>query len=170
MSVTYRTQYVMAAFDPGPTWTGYALLNIGIDPLKVVHFELIEGAHVATDYFNLNNLVGRAHLVALERSKVHKLFDKVSPFNICEMMYVTGRIAQMAAARGTHLIELTPMEWRHALTGRGSPTDAVIKAAVLRQMPKLPKTNNHVRDAVGLGMVAAWMVKSAGTLVVPQPV
>lgn len=51
--------------------------------------------------------------------------------------------------------------WRKRLAGKANASDTEVKAALLRlvrggQLASLPKTNEHVRDAIGVALWAWW--------------
>jgi Holliday junction resolvasome RuvABC endonuclease subunit len=73
---------------------------------------------------------------------------------------VAGGLAWLAEGETLRVIELPAAAWRQTLVGRPHAKDAVIKLAVERLVTGLPaRTNVHVRDALGLAIVASWILR-----------
>ncbi len=57
------------------------------------------------------------------------------------------------------VLGVSPEEWRKWLTGKRNPSDAVIKQALESRLALPKRTNEHVRDALG---VALWLSSGPG--------
>lgn len=51
--------------------------------------------------------------------------------------------------------DLTAGDWRVAVVGRRSPSDAQVAAALKLACANLPRTNEHARDAIGVAIAVA---------------
>lgn len=71
---------------------------------------------------------------------------------------IAGRVEGLLMARKLAYETTTARIWRAALCGRAAATDAQVKTALTLRC-EMGKTNNHVRDAVG---VAIWAGMRAG--------
>lgn len=63
----------------------------------------------------------------------------------------------LAFGKGIPVLGITASEWRLAVIGKRSPSDAEVKRTVTSLVDGLPRTNEHVRDATGLAILAARM-------------
>ena len=74
---------------------------------------------------------------------------------------LAGRILGVGRERGMSVVEASAREWRRAIVGKANASDVLIKAVVHKRVRGVPRTNEHVRDAIGMGLYAA--MKSRGT-------
>jgi Holliday junction resolvasome RuvABC endonuclease subunit len=73
---------------------------------------------------------------------------------------VAGGLSWLAEGEGLLVVELPAAAWRQTLVQRPHAKDAVIKLAVERLVTGLPaRTCVHVRDALGLAVVASWILR-----------
>ena len=74
---------------------------------------------------------------------------------LCLSNWIGGLLAGFAGADGLRVVTCTAAEWRSALVGSRSPSDAEVKQAVRLRIPNWPaKSNAHQRDAAGCALWA----------------
>ena len=74
-----------------------------------------------------------------------------------------GEIVATARHIGLDVLEVTAAQWRRAVVGGKSPSDARIKAVVSRVVKGMPtRSNAHERDALGCAVFGArwWKVQT----------
>lgn len=151
----------LLAVDPGPSSCGWA------------HVRMVDGrAHYidggkfdSTRTYFVNVLEGWAtDVVAIEMPEgfIHEPF-RGPP--LLQTARVAGGIEWECDRRGLRTITLSATSWRKTLCGGARPGDGVIADVVRANVAGLPAlTNVHVRDALGLAIVAGWIaIGSAGT-------
>lgn len=162
----------VVAFDPGPTECGWAIVQAGAAAMRgMVAF--VEGGKVDSKMAELLAVVRRAvrgevqPLVALEapsgfifesgskRGEGHGAIGK----QLLATAMVAGEIKGLVRTPGRDLplVAVNAATWRRAVCGRNNADNHLVEAAVSRLTIGLPKrTNNHLRDAVGLAIFASW--------------
>lgn len=150
--------------DPGPTKTAWSLIEMG--PNGMAHY-VGSGMLLSTDPDAFRaKLAGAASvgaLVAVELPTALHPRAGADPANLfarskqlLATMKVGASIATEARSAGLEVVELSAGQWRHALTGKNNASNPLIERAVRMFTTGFPtKSNEHVRDALGLAIVAA---------------
>ncbi len=140
--------------DPGPTHTGFALLDFSI-PSSPVWFMGGTCDDVETVFDTLEGGNARPDLMCIERPRA--LHDPMANVQVMATAWAGGIVVGLARGRGFTVQEVGQNEWRQALVGhskRGDNVDHKVEAALrllVRQMPK--RTNVHARDAAGVACI-----------------
>ncbi len=154
--------------DPGPTHTGWALLDFAI-PSAPVWFgggtcEEIEdvfdsfGARRPIPVSPFSHELGepeRLDLVCIERPRA--LHNPMANVQLMATAWAGGIVVGLARARGLIVQEVGQNEWRQALVGhskRGEKVDPKVADHLrmhVRQMPE--RSSVHARDAAGVAIV-----------------
>lgn len=175
---------ILLAIDPGSKRAGYA--RVKVEPLgQRCHF-LDAGMMPSTRDALLGYLaehavdagaVERPAGFAFELSRVGALLETSYAAGLMSGVLQahaqeTGRVGEYKT--GVPVLELSAQVWRRELCGshreraekRGSAGDAEVRRFVEHFVRGLPKrTNEHVRDALGLALVAARrLTKAAGAV------
>lgn len=84
---------------------------------------------------------------------------------LIDTAYMAGAISACARAAACRVVEMRPETWRAAIGAarktKGTDQDALVKAAVRSLITGWPKrSNDHVRDAAGVGLAAYWQVRA----------
>lgn len=168
--MTDRTIRVLA-FDPGKH-LGFSVIHYhraDIRPLFLNGGEISPTPEVIGEVFE--RYVQRGDLVAIEGEEpgkakpAHKIrkggrvVDISGPLQ--DMMRVAGLIQGIAVGRGCDVVWMPARKWRRALTGRANASDQLVATKLPLFVGGLPvKTNEHLRDAIGVGygalMQARW--------------
>jgi Holliday junction resolvasome RuvABC endonuclease subunit len=153
---------ILAAFDPGSTRTGWSRLYVhgGAGTGAPITCAFLDGGHVVNDLGVIGACIGNAELVAIERVRGVAYGPKGAGIvpHLIEASYACGGIAWLARSLGRRVLELTARDWRGVVLNKPHASDAEVKEAIARLVRGLPKrTNAHVRDAVGVGLGAAWL-------------
>jgi len=146
------TSHTILGIDPGPTdgAHGWALLRMagarprylrgGHDALSVVLAQVVAlpaGSRVAVE--------------TPEGYVWHKARGKALLSTATAAGYFAGR----ARAQGLALVTPSAQVWRRAVCGKGTVGDADVALVVKRLVDGIPRTNAHVRDAIGVALLAA---------------
>jgi hypothetical protein len=114
-------------------------------------------------------ILARDTLVAVETpSRVHlrAASGGITPSMASGLLFVKGIAVALASAvaslDGVSFAYCDAATWRKRVVGRPNASDAQVKAALERavrakQLAELPRTNCHVRDAIGVALWAADM-------------
>jgi Holliday junction resolvasome RuvABC endonuclease subunit len=155
------------AWDPGPTKSAYALVEVAGRGEMARHRYHSCGMVESTASAMLEIVEGYAKqkmvdVVAIEHA-VHthpsKTASRAALMGRAKQLMATTRIEgiieTLCVAKGLPVRPLPATVWRRELTGRAQATDARVKEHVSMVVSRLPKrTNVHVRDAIGLAVVA----------------
>lgn len=145
------------AFDPGPTTCGYAIAEHGRDAGNRVRF--LAGGEVSSDAAMLGQTLGcgaGVDAVCVETPAGY-VYEKFRGPTLIETARVAERIAILAGVRGTRVVQMSAAQWRKALCSKANADDKRIKRAVQMVTTDLPsRTNEHLRDALGLAIVVLW--------------
>ncbi|WP_394849608.1 hypothetical protein LZC95_19425 [Pendulispora brunnea] len=147
----------IAAFDPGPRWTGFACVTMHGGAGRPVRFVYREGRKMESTPEQINWCFALGvDLVAVE-SVDGVPYEDVRAAKLMETNGVARAIEWLALGRGLPVERLSARAWRSPLCGRGNASDDQIARVVALHIRELPRrTNVHVRDALGLAVVAGW--------------
>jgi Holliday junction resolvasome RuvABC endonuclease subunit len=150
--------------DPGPRLSGYAILRS--DRQRVLY----EGGGTCSSDFEslkrLVQLVAPDAILAVEvPGQIHPNAARTGPGflyargkQLLATRAVASEILTIGKMLGRRVLQLSAQQWRRALCGRGVvgvPNDKHVKAALRLLVPSMPaRSNNHLRDAIGIGWVA----------------
>ena len=149
--------------DIGPEQSGVAIVQV--EPAG--RSRLVVGCLLTFDEVVAQLEKDTFDLVAIEcPEEVHQGFVRMygaaglrrASQGIGDCKRVAGRIEGLLMARKAAYETTTARVWRKALCGTPTATDAQVKAAMTLRC-EMGRTNNHVRDAVG---VAIWAGMRAG--------
>ena len=152
---------IVLGVDPGLTATGYAVLDVGNGQTHVRASGCAKSpskhaleARVRAIYDELAAVVAqwRPELAVLEGLYSEYRYPRTAIL----MGHVRGVICLAADQTGARVLEVSPAEVKHALTGSGRATKDQIKRAVTRMLSlaEAPKSE-HVCDALALALVGA---------------
>jgi Holliday junction resolvasome RuvABC endonuclease subunit len=147
---------IVMGFDPGPTWTGWATIEISGNLLP----QFIDGGKVKSLPDSFDELIherGRIDLIAIERCGM--AFRAAAANALIRTSEIAGLLHGLALwSSVTGVVLQTSFEVRKALIGKRNASDAEVKMALQNTVLGLPKTNAHVRDAIAVAVVAwrAW--------------
>lgn len=152
---------LILGIDPGPKLHGYAL----------IHATRARRVHVASGKCDSSEMLARirtpvghpegAQLVAVERAvRILGGFDSPQRARaIAEQMFAAqfhaGTFFNQAAGRA---ITIEAAKWREGIIGMSSPSDAQVRAVILRLVEGWPKTSSageHACDAAGIALAAS---------------
>ena len=68
---------------------------------------------------------------------------------------IAGLLGGLCMATGIEVVWMYPRHWRKIVVGKGAVKDAAVADGLARYI-ELPRTNNHVRDAIGVAMATVW--------------
>ena len=156
-----HTAMIVLGIDPGLSSTGYALLEVGNGRPRVHEFGCAKSSsrqpietRVRSIYDELLSVASRwrPELAVLEG-----LYSEYAyPRTAILMGHVRGVICLAVAQAGARVMEVSPAEVKHALTGSGRASKEQIKRAVTRMLSLLePPDSEHVCDALALALVGA---------------
>jgi Holliday junction resolvasome RuvABC endonuclease subunit len=155
---------LLVGVDPGPTKTAIGLISrLPGARARYLRAELVASA--APVLMAWLRSCGGPDEVLVCREKVRRVFvgptsSRAETIGRSNHLIATAAVgaAFVGAAQeaGYRVLELPAETIRKQLTGRLSPSDATIKAALGGRVEGLPsRTNNHQRDAVAAALVAA---------------
>lgn len=127
--------------DQRPQW-----VNAGHDPAGLI--------------VDLMELASDLDAVVVERpTRVHR---EEAGMPLLETAFAAGEFHGRALSVGRQASTLSAENWRTAVVGLRSPSDAQVKAALARLLDLPARSNAHERDACGVGV--GWALRS-GALV-----
>jgi len=153
------------AWDPGPTRSAWAIVGEGPGGLgSYVGSGVVLSADV--DGWR-GRLAWAAESVAVVGVEVPEALHPRAGASLGNLfarsrqLLATARVAATIAAegrvKGLQVLELSAGKWRHALTGRNNASGERIRGAIGLYCAGVPgRTNEHTRDAIGLGLVTLW--------------
>jgi Holliday junction resolvasome RuvABC endonuclease subunit len=162
---------IILSVDPGSKACHYSIVRPG-PPGRVV---FVTCGEVASDPAEFAALIRRC---VTDHEITHFAIEWVFGYShgkersaaLIETNGEAGTLRGIAYAEGFTALRVPAVNWRRSLVANGTADDAVIKRAVTALVVGLPtRTNEHVRDALGLGVVAmrwvnprvegGWLVK-----------
>jgi Holliday junction resolvasome RuvABC endonuclease subunit len=163
--VSATAQRLCLSWDPGPTRSAFAIVSEGARGMSVF---VNAGLLKSDDHYAIQaKLAEAAHAGAIVAVEIPTALHPRAGASVANLLarskqlLATSRVAATIAAdargMGLKVIELPASKWRHAITRKSNASDAVIKRAVTMYCAGLPaRSNAHVRDAIGLGLVTLW--------------
>lgn len=142
------------AFDPGPNLCAWAYLEGEGDRVRY-----LAHGRAASDPARLAVVIAahEADLVAVEAMGGWQ----PAPGRFLDLQrtaVVAGMLVGLAHPKPTFTLPANAPgaldSWRYRLTGVKRARDADVRRALLRALPDLPRSDEHVRDAAGLAVVA----------------
>lgn len=155
------------ALDPGPTSTGYALVQGGLTP----RVRFIEGGQIdssCSTFLDLVRDLGGITAVAVERPAGY-VYDPVRGKHVVATSNVAGGLAWAAQSLGLAVYEIPAGGVRKTLLGKTrlgfkqakGDMDRAVKDALPLFVDALPaRSNSHVRDAIAVAVAANFVVLS----------
>lgn len=152
---------IVLGIDPGLTATGYAVLETGHGRthVRACGCARTNGRHslearVRTIY---DELLAVSTRWQPEIAVLEGLYAEYSyPRTAILMGHVRGVICLAADQAGAKVVEVSPAEVKHALTGSGRATKDQIKRTITRMLAlSEPPDSEHVCDAIALALVGA---------------
>ncbi len=145
------------AFDPGEHSTGWCLLESAITRGFARY---LDGGNVESTKSAFRTLIATIEptrtICAIEAPSGH-IHEHVRGAALLATARVAGWIGGIAFSQEAKTIEVSASKWRLAICGKTNPSDAIVKLAVSRYTVGMPaRSNAHVRDALGCGIVAMW--------------
>lgn len=153
---------IVLGFDPG-AWVGYALVDIGPRVpvlLRAGKLRYDRDRSEVSGQELLEQALGEPRsvdLVAIE--KVVQVYPRQgfsTPMAtaIANATRIEGRLFEAARTKNLETSGATAKEWRYAITGLISPSDAAIKSVLSRRVTIAPgeRMSAHARDALGVSL------------------
>jgi len=143
--------------DPGPTKSGYALLDFTIKSAPIwVDAGTSEdvGALLDTTYEAGPNM-----LVVVEQPRA--VHNPMANVQVMRTAWAAGEIYGYARAKGFNVLAVGVNEWRIAFVGHsraGDNADHKVEAELRRHVREMPpRSSSHARDAAGVACIGARM-------------
>lgn len=150
------------AFDPGPTSTGFAVVaTVAVGNVR--RHTYVDGGQCSSTPEGFAAVLEAfpGVRVAIEQVAGYA-YEQARSAQLIATARVGGLLEGLARSDGRAVQTIAAGQWRKSLCGRSSADDATIKRAVGVFVVGLPKrTNVHVRDALGLAVVASWVTRRA---------
>lgn len=152
---------LILGIDPGPTRSGWALLDIFEIRRRVLDCGHSTTAEVIAALGSRWTNVGLL-MVAIETpGHMHPRGSPAALVGRANGLIATTRVsAELAGAAervGLRVMHIRAIDWRRGIVGgKGNASDAQVKAALSLQLVGLPgRTSSHCRDAMGVAMACA---------------
>jgi crossover junction endodeoxyribonuclease RuvC len=152
---------IVLGIDPGLAATGYAVLDAQNGRLRLLDSGCAKSTNrrplevrVRAIYDGLSEVLARWRpgLAVLEGLYSEYEFPRTAIL----MGHVRGVICLAADQNGARVLEVSPAEVKHALTGSGRASKEQIQRAVTRMLSlKEPPESEHACDALALAIVGA---------------
>lgn len=141
--------------DPGTAHIGIAVIEVGLDGYyRFVDGKTMHPFDIRPSMFSFEKVRG---VVAAGVELPEARSGAGGIRYVTPTAAIGGLLAGMCQCTGIEPVFLFPRHWRRLIVGKGAAKDAEIKAALMQYID-LPPTNSHVRDAVGVAMVAAQKI------------
>ena len=141
---------------PDPARHGWCLLEILLDQRP----QWVSAGHDTEDTVRCHMRTAGVTTVVIERpTRVHR--EEVG-MSLLETAFAAGWFYGVALETIGSANTLSAEHWRTAVVGLRSPSDAQVKAALVRLLDLPARSNAHERDACGVGL--GWALRS-GVLV-----
>lgn len=154
-----QTHKLVMGFDPGPHKTAAALIAVPAGAGKPL---FVKWYHVPSSPQAIAALL-EAHLLDLAVVERVYLWDGRTNNSIRDTCEISGAIGWMAEHRNIETMRYGVSEWRRRLIstkrGAGTPNDKMVELALRAHFPDLPKSNDHLRDALGIALVGSMSSK-----------
>lgn len=154
-----QTHKLVMGFDPGPHKTAAALIAV---PQGAGIPIFVKWYHVPSNPKAIAALL-EGHLLDLVVVERVYLWDGRTNNSIRDTCEISGAIGWMAEHRNIETIRYGVTEWRRRLvTGKkrtGTANDKMVELALRAHFPDLPKSNDHLRDALGIALVGSWSTR-----------
>ncbi len=154
--------------DPGPTHTGWAVIDFTI-PSSPVWFMGGTCGEIETVLDTLEAGGLRPDLVCIERPRA--LHDPMANVQVMATAWAGGIVVGLARARGLTVQEVGQNEWRVAFVGhskRGDNVDHKVEAVLRSHVRQLPaRTSVHSRDAAGVACIGYRVALLAPSVPLP---
>ena len=148
---------IVVGIDPGPTKSAYAIVQFKGNTLDVLSSgffselsETIADA-IYDGFFALETVEGYAWMP--ERSSA-----------LIQTSFVAGVIDGTLSTIGHRVVRLSARQWRKVICNDPAASDKIIKRILQARIPTLPRTNAHVRDAIGVALAAIELERRAAVL------
>jgi Holliday junction resolvasome RuvABC endonuclease subunit len=179
---------IVLSFDPGRA-IGHACIDFlasrgcpGGRP-RIIALETIETAaaiHGTSPFSRALDILSayephRAEcIVAIETNDTYVTRERnVNPAPFINAARIGGELAGYARALGLRVVEVSAHEWRRAIVGKRTASDAEVKAAIGRIVDLPKQSNAHERDACGVALYAERFIrlgaKPAANVNLPKP-
>ncbi len=163
---------IILAFDPGKE-TGHAFLDFTSGRPLLRSYAVLAESDIEHTLATELHCADRADpVVAVEVNEVYATRERnFNPVHLIRAGRIAGQIIGYARALDVRVVTFSAHEWRGAIVGDRTPSDADIKR-VLSRLVELPKqSNNHERDAIGCGLYAHRLLTSSAKqwLALPKP-
>lgn len=157
-------ELVVLGVDPGPTWMGWCMLDIRYDP--GIRTTFVTGGHAPCDYEAFRHVLTEAQVIANNASKELAMaverprgyaFQPARVPMLLDTANAAGGMVWLARARGLRFVELTAQQVRKHLAGKATADDDAVKVMVERNVfGAATARNDHVRDAIAVGLLGGW--------------
>lgn len=145
--------------DTGPTRSGWALLAPPAsrrEKVRVLDYGMLESESLWTllQEYPLAWLAIETPVLIHPGKDAKPAVLRARGKQLLATKGVASQLAGMALGRQRPYLECPATQWRAMLCGSPTAANARIQSTVSVFLERLPRTNEHVRDAIGLGLVA----------------
>lgn len=152
---------IILGIDPGLTATGYAVLECGNGRTCIRECGCARTSRRQALETRVRSIYDELLVVSTrwrpELAVLEGLYTEYSyPRTAILMGHVRGVICLASDQAGAKVVEVSPAEVKHALTGSGRATKEQIKRSITRMLAlSEPPDSEHVCDAIALALVGA---------------
>jgi crossover junction endodeoxyribonuclease RuvC len=155
--------------DPGTTGMGYALLELGADPPRLLVHGLVMTPKYGTAAEKLLAIADALdHLIAThapEFMALERLYFNKNAKTAMAVAEARGVALVCGARAGLAIAEYTPQEVKQSVTGTGGADKRAVQRMLvhLLELPE-PITQDNVADAIAIALTHAQRVKFAAAV------
>lgn len=171
--MSYQSKLRVLAIDPGPAWMGWASLLVQHGP--GVRCNFVRGGHMPCGRVDFRRLLLSERLsaraegcdlaLAIETPAGYAFQPARVPM-LLQTRGVATAMQWMAEEEGHRVAVCTAQQVRKVLGGKATADDEAVKLLARGHVFGAPQTgNDHVNDALCVGVVGAWSL--VGQVVLP---
>lgn len=162
-------QMLVLGIDPGPSTWGWAALDVAYDPGVRITYRR-GGVSEANPGALLGLLQTFAPVVAGVETPAGFAFEPGRVPQLLRTARSAGGAVWLLETRGVRVVEATAQQTRKMLVGKANANDDAVALCVRGNVFGVPiPINDHVADAVMVGVVAAWVAAGKAVLPAPRP-
>ncbi len=161
----------MLGIDPGTTGMGYALLDLGSDPPRlVVHGLVLTPRGVSASQKLLAIATELDRLIATHEPRclaIERLYFNKNVRTAMAVAEARGIALLCAARAGLEIAEYTPQEVKQSVTGSGGADKRAVQRMLVHVLELAePITQDNVADAIAIAVTHAQRVKFSAAIAV----
>lgn len=157
------------AVDPGPSRSAYACIEASYDGgLRYVDGEHGSSVRMWQDAIPIECALTPPGAVVGAVERPEWMPKMIYAKHLVETARVAGTFEEVFREElGRPAISLRALDWKRIIGLKPNANDAEVKAALPRLVSGIPKTNCHVRDAIGVAVAAAKLMGLGYRMVKP---